>query len=57
MRKTLISELDDKNNNCQYNNALWIGFNGGYSMFIDLMDEDSTQEKIINSDIEALLCS
>lgn len=42
----------------QLDNALWIGFHGGYSMFIENreFDDDKTTDVLHDADKEAVLC-
>lgn len=55
----LVPDIGCPNTNYQFDNALWIGFHGGYSMFVDNMVgwEPEAEGKVIKgSDYEAVIC-
>lgn len=51
----VLVPIDENNEtNYQFDNALWVGFFGGYSMFVD--GGDDSKKVISGSDHEAVIC-
>lgn len=53
--RELKPEAGSPETDYQFDNALWIGFHGGYSMFVDNFEADEDR-KLPGADAEAVLC-